>query len=109
MMDSGSKIAMEGGSGYGQRRHNGRQDGKAITIGNRTAVAQWMAQLAVDNCCLCRSGAMGGNVRWTAMAITMDSGSEITMDSGSGNGQQWRHNGQWDGKAIAIGNGTAVA
>jgi hypothetical protein len=39
MMDSGSKIAMDGGSINGQRRRNGRQDGKAIAMGNGMAVA----------------------------------------------------------------------
>ncbi len=51
---------------------------------------------------------MGGDARWTAVAIRMDGGSVITMDGSSGNGQQ-RRNGQWDGKAIAMGDGTVVA
>jgi hypothetical protein len=50
---------------------------------------------------------MGCNVRWTAVAIMMDGGSEIVMDGGSSNGQRGR-NGWQDGKAIAMGNGTAV-
>ncbi len=33
-MDGGGKIAMEGSSSNGQRGHNGRLDGKAITMGN---------------------------------------------------------------------------
>ncbi len=39
----------------------------------------------------------------------MDGGGEIAMDGGSGDGQQWWHNGQRDGEAIAMGNGMAVA
>jgi hypothetical protein len=52
---------------------------------------------------------MEGNVRWMAAGITMDGGSEITMEGDSGNRQQWRCNGQWDGKAVAMGKGTEVA
>ncbi len=38
----------------------------------------------------------------------MDGGSKIVMDDGSGDGQQW-HNGCQNGKAIAMGDGTAMA
>ncbi len=51
---------------------------------------------------------MGGDVRWTAVAIMMDGSGKIMMDSGSGNGQPWC-NGQQDSKAITIGNGTVAA
>ncbi len=51
---------------------------------------------------------IGGNVRWTAAGITMDDGSKIAIDGGSGHGQQ-RHNGWQTGKAIAMGNGMAMA
>jgi hypothetical protein len=49
-MDSGGLIAMDSGSGNRQRRRNGRQDGKVITMGDGTAVEQWMAQWVEDNC-----------------------------------------------------------
>ncbi len=52
---------------------------------------------------------MGGNVRWMAGAIMMDGGSKIAMDSSSGDGQQRRCNWQRDRKAIAMGDGMAVA
>ncbi len=50
---------------------------------------------------------MGGDVRWTAAATTMDGSGVIAMDSSSGNRQRW-HNRPQDGKAIAMGDGTAV-
>ncbi len=107
-MDGGGKIAMEGGSSDGQRQHNGRRDGKAIAIGNGIAVAWWTEQWAVYDCPRCRSSAIGGNARWTAVAITMDSGGVMVMDSGSSNVQWWRHNGQWYGRAVAMGDEMAA-
>jgi hypothetical protein len=44
-----------------------------------------------------------------APAIMMDGGSEIVMDGGSGNGQQWQCNGRRDGRAIAMSNEMAAA
>ncbi len=44
MMDGGSEIVMDGGSSNGQWWRNGRQDGKAIAMGNGMAVVQWKAQ-----------------------------------------------------------------
>ncbi len=88
-MDIGSKIVMNGGSGDGQRRCNGQRDGKEISMGNGTAAARWMAQWAADDCLQGRSGAMGGNTRWMAVAITMDGGSMIMMDSSSSDGRWW--------------------
>ncbi len=41
---------MDGSSNNGQWQHNEQQDGKAIAMGDGTAVAQWTAQLAADNC-----------------------------------------------------------
>ncbi len=55
-----------------------------------------------------KAAAIGGDTRRTTAVITMDDGNKIAMDSGSGNGQQW-HNGWWNGKAIAMGDGTAMA
>ncbi len=55
-----------------------------------------------------KAAAMGGNARWRAAVITMNGGSKIAIDSGSGNGQQ-RHNGWRNGEAIATGDGTATA
>jgi hypothetical protein len=49
-MERSGKIVMCGGSGDGQRWHDWRQDGKAIAMGDETAVAQLMAQWAADNC-----------------------------------------------------------
>ncbi len=94
-MDNGSKIMMDGSSGNGQQLHNGRQDSKVDVMGNGTAVAQWMAQLAVNDCRQCRSGAMGGNARWMAGAITMDGRGVITMDGSGGDGQ-WQCNRRQD-------------
>ncbi len=52
-MEGGGKIAMDGGSGNGQQwQCNGRRDGGAIAMGDEMAAAQ-------DNCCQCRSSAMG--------------------------------------------------
>jgi hypothetical protein len=106
-MKGGSKIAMDGGSGDRQWWSNGQRDRSVIAIGNETAAAQWMAQWAADDCGQCRSGAMGGNARWTAAAITMDRGGMIAMDGGSNDGQWWC-NGRQDGKTITMGNGTVV-
>jgi hypothetical protein len=45
-MVSGGKIVMDGGSKIGnscngqQQRRYGQQDGKAVVMGNRTAIAQ---------------------------------------------------------------------
>jgi hypothetical protein len=64
-MDGGGKIKMDGGSGNGQRRCNGRQNGKTNAMGKAVA--------------------MGGNARWTAAVIMMDGGSKIAMDCSSGN------------------------
>jgi hypothetical protein len=63
-MDGGSKIKMDGVSGNGQRRRNGRRDGKTNTMG--------------------KAEAMGGDARWMAAVITMDGGSKIAMDGSSG-------------------------
>ena len=63
-MDGGSEIKMDGSSGNGQRRRNGR----------RTSETNPMGKAAV----------MGSNARWTAAVITMDGGSKIAMDGGSG-------------------------
>ncbi len=106
-MHGGGDIAMDGGSGNGQRQCNGRRDGKAIAMGNGMAASQWTAQWATANCHQGRSGAMGGDARWRAAAITMHSGGKILVDNGSGNGQ-WRSNGRWDGEGITIGDGTAA-
>jgi hypothetical protein len=45
---------------------------------------------------------MGGNARWTAAAIRMDSGGKIKMNGGSGDGQ-WRRNGQRNGETNTMG------
>jgi hypothetical protein len=102
MMDSGRR------SGNGQQWLNGLQDSKSIAISNEMAAARWTAHWVVDNPHQRRSSAIGGNMRWTAVATTIDGGNKIVMDGGSGDGQQ-RRNGQRDGKAIAMGNGMAVA
>jgi hypothetical protein len=65
---------------------NGRWDGKAIALGNGKAVAQWMAQWAAEDCRQCRSGAIGGNARWTSATITLDGGGVIGIDGGSSKG-----------------------
>ncbi len=63
-MDSNGKIAMDSNSHDGQQQwRNGRQDSKAVAMGNRMAVAQWTAQWVADDCHQCRSGAIGGNTR----------------------------------------------
>jgi hypothetical protein len=64
-MDSGGKIKMDCGSGDGQRRRNGRRTSKTNLMGKAVA--------------------MEGNARWMAAVITMDGGSKITIDGGSGN------------------------
>ncbi len=64
-MDSGGKIKMDGGSGDGQRRRNGRRTSETNLMG--------------------KAMAMGGNARWMAAVITMDGGSKIALDGGSGN------------------------
>jgi hypothetical protein len=66
-MDGGGKIKMNSSSGNGQRRRNGRRNGKTNAMG--------------------KAATMGGNARWMAVVITMDSGSKIAMDGSSGN--QW--------------------
>jgi hypothetical protein len=104
MMDSGGKIMMDGGSGDEQWRRNGWWDGKVFVIGNGTVVVQWMAQWMAGNHHQFRSGSMGGNARWMAVAITMDGGGAIAIDGGNGDGQR-QCNGQWDSKLIAMGNG----
>ncbi len=44
-MDGGGVIKMDGGSGDGQWRCNGRWDGKAFAVmGNGTKTGQWTAQ-----------------------------------------------------------------
>jgi hypothetical protein len=106
-MDGSSKIVMDSKSSDGQRWRNGWQDSKMNAMGNGTAVVQWTAQWAAKNHHRCRSGAMGGNVRWMVVAITMDSDGMIALDGGRGNGQR-RRNGQRDGKAIAMDNGTTA-
>ncbi len=57
-------FRMDGGSGNGQRRRNGRRTSKTNPMG--------------------KAAAMGGDARWTAAVITMDGGSKIAMDGGSG-------------------------
>jgi hypothetical protein len=60
-------------------------------MGDGTAMVQWTAQWAASICHQCRSGAMGGDARWTAAAITVDGG-------GMSNGQwqrQWAMVAQW--------------
>jgi hypothetical protein len=64
-MDGTGKIKMDGGSGDGQQRCNGRRNGETNAMG--------------------KAAAMGGNVRWMAAVIMMDGGSEIAIDGGSGN------------------------
>ncbi len=54
--------------------------------GQWDGVVQWTTQWAADDCRRRRSGAMGGNLRWTAAAIMMDDGGVIPMDGDSGNG-----------------------
>ncbi len=61
------------------------------------------SKMAADNCHQCKSGEMGGGARWTA-AIMMDGSGVIAMDHGSGYGQQWQRNWQWDSRAIAMGD-----
>jgi hypothetical protein len=39
MMDHGGVIAMDSGSSNGQWQRNGRQDSKAIAMGNETAAS----------------------------------------------------------------------
>ncbi len=63
-MDGSGKMKMDGGSGDGQRRCNGRQNGETNAMGKVVA--------------------MGGSARWTAAVIRMDSGSKIAMDSDRG-------------------------
>jgi hypothetical protein len=110
VMDGGGKIAMDGSSNNGQQWCNGWLDGEVFAIGDGTAVALWMAQWVADDCPQHRSGAMGGNVRWTEVVIMMDSGGKIAMDGGSNNLHQWCQwaagcqsncDGQWEcGSAI---------
>jgi hypothetical protein len=50
-MEGGSSIMMDSSSGNGHWRRNGQQDGKAITMGDGTATAPWMAQWVADDCC----------------------------------------------------------
>jgi hypothetical protein len=38
--------------------------------------------------------------------IVMDGSGKIAIDRDSGDGQQWRRNGWWDSKMIAMGDGT---
>ncbi len=53
MMDGGSEIVMDGGSGNGQQwQCNGWRDGRAIAMSNEMVAAQ-------DDCRQCRSSAMG--------------------------------------------------
>jgi hypothetical protein len=52
--------------------------------------AQWAAEQ--QNNCDGHSGVMGGDARWMAAGIMMESVSKIPMDGGSGDGQKW-HNG----------------
>jgi hypothetical protein len=59
-MDGGGEIKMDGGSGNGQRRCNGRRNGETNPMG--------------------KAAAMGGDARWTAAVI---GGSKIAMDCGS--------------------------
>jgi hypothetical protein len=77
---------MDGSSGNGQQRRNRQHDSRVIIIGDGTAVVQWMAQWAADDCRRHRSSAMEGNARWTAAVITMEGGSVIAIDGGSGDG-----------------------
>jgi hypothetical protein len=50
---------------------------------------------------------MGGNARWTAVAIRMDGGGEIKMDRCSGNGQQ-RHNRRLNDKTNTMGKAVGI-
>jgi hypothetical protein len=50
---------------------------------------------------------MGGNARWTAVAIRMDGDSKIKMDGGSGDGQR-RCNGQRNGETNTMGKAAAM-
>jgi hypothetical protein len=95
-MEGCNKITMDGGNSDGQRRGNGWWDGGVIRMDNGMAAVQWTAQLASNDCRQHRSSTMGGNTRWTAVAITMDGGRLIAIDSNNGNRQQ-PCNGQWDG------------
>jgi hypothetical protein len=90
-MHNGGKIAIDGGIGNGQRRHNGRHNGEAIATGDGIAAAQWTAQWVADDCHQRRSGAIGGNARWTAATITMDGDGKIAVVGGSGDGQLRRN------------------
>jgi hypothetical protein len=91
-----------------QQQCNGRQDCRVIAMGDRTRAAQLTAQWAADDCRQCKSNAMGGNERWTAAAIMMDSSGMIGIDVGSGNKQQQRCNGWREGRVIAMDNEMAA-
>ncbi len=106
-MDGDSVIMVGGGSGNGQQWCNGQQDGGVIAMGDGLGAAQWVAQWVADNHCRCRSSTMGGDARWTAVAILMDGSSVIAMDGGSGK-EQLRRNGRGSGEAITMCNGSAV-
>jgi hypothetical protein len=73
-------------------------------MGDGTAVAHWTALWAADDCPQCRSGAIRGNVRWTAAVITMDGSGVIAIVGGSSDGQRRQRNERQDSGAIVIGN-----
>jgi hypothetical protein len=50
---------------------------------------------------------MGGNTRWMAATIRMDSGGKIKMKGGSSNGQLW-HNGRRNDETNAMGKSAAM-
>ncbi len=101
-MEGCGEIMMNGGSSNGQQWGNGWREGRVIAMDNGMAAVQWMAQWAADDCCQHRRSTMGGNTRWTAVAITMDRGRVIAIDSNSSNRQQ-RRNWQLGGGVIAMG------
>jgi hypothetical protein len=106
-MEGGGEKAMDIGCRDGQKLWNGWKDNGLTAMGDGTVVLQCTAQCVADDCHQCRSNAMGGDVRWMAAGITMDGGGVIVMNGSSSDGQR-RCNEQRDGKAIAMGNGTAV-
>ncbi len=90
-----------GGRGKKRRRHDDELEAVVAELVWRPAVAAAVAAAVVAAAVAaavqrnpdCRgSGAMGGNARWTAAAITMDGGGAIAMDGGS-TIEQWQMGG----------------
>jgi hypothetical protein len=84
-------------NGWQLQDHNGQRWRWAKAV-------QW----GVGHDCYRQSGAVGGDARRMAAAVTMDGSSKITMDSGSSNGQ-WRRNGWQNNEAILMGDGISMA